>query len=185
MASSFDELTPEQTAVLEQPDLVPAVDVFTTVTALYSFYRCQDANLRIRGGTRIRNGEADEQPIDFVLDVELKARRALDPVEFAYWDVLGKSEDSAKRLMPELRCKLNLAWQNLINFGYPQLFAKAQRAWKNQQRELNRKADSAKGHAEQAAQQAAQQAATLLADSDPFAANISEDTSAPLFAEAE
>lgn len=131
MSSSFDVVTDEE--VQEWLEPTPARSVYETVTSLYAHYRHSDTNLRLRHATRIRCGEVEDDPLDFVLDVEIKARRALGfSRAYALWDRLGKDEESAKLVPSKAQDELSMAWKNLIP-AYSKLFKNAQHNYDVQQ----------------------------------------------------
>jgi len=136
--STFDELTPEQVAVLEQPDLMPVVSVYDSCSRLAVHYKQQ--NLRIRGGIVVRNGQAKANPIDFLCDLQLKAKRCLDIRGYAMWTVFGREYDTAMQLPRKYQDLLSQEWLGTF-YAYADLFKQAQRAWDAQQQSEARKAD--------------------------------------------
>jgi len=128
MPSSFDQT--ESLVVTEEVQ-----DVFKGVTALFAYYVL--LNPQVRSRAKYRCGEIDAEPVDFLCDVSIKAKRCLTPVEFALWERLGCTEDSATLLSPEIKAKLRLAWANLVP-GYYLLFKSAQKNWDRDQRKLRK-----------------------------------------------
>ena len=81
MASSFDEVSHEDEA-------------YRSVMALYAAIKDTPGILRVRRA-EMRQGEVQADPIDFVIDVELKAKRALqhDPMGKVEWTEILKEPD--------------------------------------------------------------------------------------------
>lgn len=73
MASSFDEVSHED-------------NVYREVMALYAAIKDTPGVIRVRRA-EMRQGEVQAEPIDFIIDVELKAKRALQrvPVGIKAW----------------------------------------------------------------------------------------------------
>ncbi|SRR6266705_365163 len=81
MASSFDEVSHEDR-------------VFGEVMALYNAIKDTPGIMKVRRA-EMRQGEVKALPIDFVIDVELKAKRALlnDPYGQTEWSIVLGSPD--------------------------------------------------------------------------------------------
>jgi hypothetical protein len=154
--STFDTLTPEQVeelspeheAILAQDDFAPEVSVYDSCSRLAAGY----TNLRIRRGVVIRNGEAQAEPLDFLCDLHLKARRYLDLRGFTMWQVF--SQNGASHLLPKkYQDILSAAWLNTFH-TYADLFKAAARKWLAEEHEEKlieeRRAASADYHTAQA-----------------------------------
>lgn len=116
-------------------------DVFISVTSLYAHYLLLDP--KIRGRMQYHCGEAKAEPLDFMADVVIKAKRALLPAEYAAWQRLGGDVEASTLLSEEVKAKLRLAWHNLVS-GYYQLFKDAQRGWDKEAKRLLRQEAKAK-----------------------------------------
>ncbi len=64
-----------------QSELLEYEDVYTNVMALYSVLKNGTRPLCIRRA-ELRQGEVRPEPIDFLADVEIKAKRILNPTQY-------------------------------------------------------------------------------------------------------
>ena len=82
---------------------------FNTVVALYYIVKSNSASLRVRQVV-MRDGEAEALPMDFIIDVELKAKRALGQPFFDLWQRAVYNENT--EILPEyMRETLGRIWK--------------------------------------------------------------------------
>lgn len=65
-----------------QHELLEYEDVFSNVMALYSVLTNESRPNSIRRAVLNQSGEVDAEPIDFIADVEMKAKRILNPTQY-------------------------------------------------------------------------------------------------------
>jgi hypothetical protein len=97
-------------------------------------------NLRIRGCTAVRMGQAKADPVDFLCDLHLKAKRCLDIRGFCMWKVFSRDHETSMQLPRKYQDLLSKEWLCIFH-AYGDLFKIAQHAWQAEQRSDKRKAD--------------------------------------------
>jgi hypothetical protein len=88
-----------------QNSLMEYEDVFNNVLALYTALKGEVRPHSLRRA-ELKQGEVVAEPIDFIADVEIKAKRVLSPLE--YWNLLAFAEDSSKPLPKSLQQRLGV-----------------------------------------------------------------------------
>jgi len=104
--------------VIETKERNP-VDVYRNVVSLYGILQGRRHHLRIRRAALNLRGEVKAEPIDFIADVELKAKRILEPVEFEMFQRLVL-QGEPELLPPGLQRDLGEIWNRYgLNFDGP------------------------------------------------------------------
>lgn len=94
-------------------------EVYRNVVMLYGILLERRENLSIRRATLNLKGQVKAEPIDFICDIELKARRILAPKEFEVFRKLVKN--GKPELLPMIdQIDLGKLWNsNDLNFDGP------------------------------------------------------------------
>lgn len=84
-------------------------DTFKNVIALYTALVENRRNLRVKQAEINMSGEVPAEPMDFLFDVEMKARRALSPYHYTLFRIY--TEHNAPHLIPaDAQLDLGTAW---------------------------------------------------------------------------